>query len=191
MQSKKTKRGVDISSTYGMKEKNSETLWLVVADRSRARYFEVTQAEPKLNLLHDVSFPEGRMKGRDLVTDRPGRSFASWSQSKGGHQTGAPRHAMDSEISPSERTREEMGEKVAEQLERGRTRNEYDSLVLVMEPQLLGRVRTRLSSSTAARIIQEHGKDYAWMKDAELESRLVELVPKLKAKKARGVIPKL
>ena len=87
MKAKKTKSGVEISETFGMKKNDRDVTWVMIADRSHARIFRHDRATKSLGLIRDFPHPEGKMKGSDQMTDRPGRAFDSHSQASGGHQT--------------------------------------------------------------------------------------------------------
>ncbi|MBI1861531.1 MAG: host attachment protein [Deltaproteobacteria bacterium] len=177
MRKKKTKAGVDISSTYGMKSNAKGAAWIVVAHRSLAQVFEHSERRSGLKMVREFPYPKGRMKGKDLLSDRPGRSFDSHSKARGGHQTGGPRHSMSSRESPANQGITVLSERVANWLETARQKSQYDELILVAEPHFLGRLKSHFSRQTTRLITEEREKDYSWLKRPQLESRLLSLFP--------------
>lgn len=185
---KKTKRGVDISQTYGMKERPNNVLWFVTMHRSHAQIFE--HAEKGLKLIREFAHPEGRMKGSKLVSDHPGRSFDSYSRSSGGHQTGVPRHSMGSEVDPKSEIAIQFAKSVAEWIETARTQNHFTHLLLIAEPHLMGILRSSLSRATRRLVQSQLEKDYAWLSQPELEKRLLSLLPATATNKRYRFLPR-
>ncbi len=176
MRKKKTHNGVDISSTLGMKVTPRHTAWVVVAHRAGAQFFQKDGDE--FTKIHEIPFPEGRGKERDLVSDRPGRAFDSYTKASGGHLTGAPRHAMTSRETPSEHATLAFSEIIAEWLETARKENKFNELMLVAEPRFMGRLEGKLSSSALRVLVDKKEKDYSWLDERDIEKRLKELFPK-------------
>lgn len=170
----KTKNGVDIDSTQGMKNGNGLPLWIVVADQSRARVYEHVKEEEFRSVMELLN-PEGKMKGSDLTTDRPGRSFDSFSRNHHG-QTGNARHAYSSEICPHEKVVEGFIGKIANALEDARKNSRFGKLILVADSQLLGSLGQHLDKVTRQKIIASHDRDYAWLHEHEILQRLVSFV---------------
>ncbi len=188
MKKKKTKSGVDISSTLGMKLTHEPTAWLVVANGGGAKIFEFKEKE--LKQIRDFPYPEGKIKGSDQVSDRPGRSFESWSGARGGHQGSGPRHSMTSQESPTDHALKSLCKTIAGWLESARKENQFEKLILVAEPRLMGRLKSNLSNPTTRLITLEKEKDYCWLTKPELESRLHSLLPgKAVAKERRLPAP--
>lgn len=86
--------------------------------------------------------PRGRLRARDLATDRPGRAFDS---------VGHGRHATGQPVDPLEQETIRFAKTVAERIDAGRKRECFDRLVPVADPRFLGHLRQRLS----ARVIRE------------------------------------
>jgi hypothetical protein len=68
------------------------TKWVVVAESSRVLAFQ--QAGLAMEELEGLMHPASRAHERDLISDRPGRSFDSF---------GSGRHAMEEEVSLKQR----------------------------------------------------------------------------------------
>lgn len=170
----KTKRGVNTRSLLGVKRADTPTTWIVVCDRSQARIFKANGKGKELSLEQKIAHPAGRKKGRELVGDKPGRSFDSHTLSKKG-QTGGSRHALAPKTTPEEHETEIFAKNLADTIEKGRKGKTFNALVLVAESKLLGCVKGYLKPATL-NIAKIHEKDLAWLSGKDLQSRLSQLV---------------
>jgi hypothetical protein len=172
MKTKKTKNGVEISRTYGMKSIEGRPTYIVVSHRSGAQVFARTASG--LKKAREFPFPEGRQKVRAFVTDRPGRSFDSFTWAHKG-QTGAPRHGTTVHETPSDHAMTILSERIANWLDGARKKNAFSALILVAEPRFLGRLKANLTTPTLRLVEKEKEKDYAWLTRPALENRLLTL----------------
>jgi protein required for attachment to host cells len=92
------------------------------------------------------------MHGRELASDRPGRSFDS---------EGQGRHAMGQPVDAHEQERIRFAKTVATRIDEARKKDRFDRLVLVAEPRFLGHLRQGLSSATRQRLTTELQKNLA------------------------------
>jgi protein required for attachment to host cells len=127
----------------------------------------------------DFRWPEGRRKSRELVSDRPGRSFDSWTRARGGHQAGSPRHGLSSHDDPKEHSAKLLSEKLATFVGSAHAEGRFGELFLVAEPHLLGRIRSAMDKSMKNVISGEQEKDYAWLSHSQLSARLKRFLPKV------------
>jgi len=137
--------------------------WIVVADESRARIFARWASDAALQEIETLTHPAGRMRAREMKSDRPGRSFDS--QGKG-------RHAMSSEVDPERQEAIRFADKLAERLETARTQGEYGELVLVAPPVFLGALRKELSTQVRKLVVDELAKELTSLPANEIESHL-------------------
>jgi protein required for attachment to host cells len=128
---------------------------ILVADEREAAFFDMTGVGSapvasgalvnELATLHD----------RDLESDRPGR----------GANTGAPggstaaRHAMDGERSTRKHEMQQFARQVARTIDNARARNEFDRLVIVAGPRMLGWIRESLPPASRSVVAAEVAKD--------------------------------
>lgn len=122
------------------------TLWVVVADQVSARVFAREEPRGALREIEDLVHPAGRLHGRELVTERPGRTFES---------ADASRHAMEPPTDPRRYEAELMARQVAEHLYRGRATNAFAELVLVAGPTVMGLLREALDEGTRRTVSRE------------------------------------
>lgn len=125
--------------------------WIVVADGGRAKIFVNEGPGKGLHLLpgeeYDAALPAA---GRDILTDRPGRSFDS---------VGGGRHAMEP---PSDARRAEKVaflSTLATYLGDCALSGRFARLVLVAEPRALGALRQHLPDAAQKKVHGELAKD--------------------------------
>ena len=127
-------------------------VWVVVASSTRCRIFTQHKHSGPLEPVMDLEHPEGRLHGRDLVSDRPGRTFDS---------AGNGRHAMGQTVDPHEQENIRFAKTVATKIDAARKKERFDRLVLVADPRFLGHLRHTLSSATRQRLTTELQKNLA------------------------------
>lgn len=143
--------------------------WILVAHDAGARVFEARGRGKGLGLLDTIEHPEGRARDRDLVSDRPGRSFRK--------DSGDPRRAaMSRGEGPHDRAVSDFARALADRLRRARVANQYDELVLVAPPRFLGLLRSSLDGPTTHLVVGSMDKDLAMKNETELIEHLREIV---------------
>lgn len=168
----KTKRGVDLKSTRSIRISRPTTTWLLIMDSSQARlYQETPKKNKKIELLREWKNPEARKKSSDLVSDRPGRSFESYTKAHRG-QTGRVRHGLSSRRTPQENSTIGFVTRLASAIGDCKRKKVFENLVLVAEPRLLGEIRKRLDSETRKAVVAEIEKDFSWVSGNAMERRI-------------------
>lgn len=133
-------------------------VWVVVASSTRCRIFTQHKHSEPLKQVAEIDHPEGRLRSRDLTTDRPGRSYDT-----GGHG----RHAMGQPVDPVEQENIRFAKTVATKIDEGRKKSRFERLVLVADPRFLGHLRQGLSQATRHLLTTELHKNLA---DADARS---------------------
>jgi protein required for attachment to host cells len=133
---------------------------IVVADERQASFFDAVT--PKSPLAERGSLHNERSGRRDieLETDRPGRRFGGTSGSN--HGVGGVEghhHGVTGEKSTVQHELTLFAKEVAKKIETDRARNEFDRLVLVAGPKMLGLLRQSLSNPTQSMLAGEISKD--------------------------------
>ena len=138
--------------------------WVLVANSSEARLFETQKLGTAMNCLREFSHPEGREKGSELVSDRPGHY-----QSKGmGHGAFVePTDPKDVEV-------DRFASELAKELEKGRTAHAFNKLVVVAAPHFHGLLNTHMNEQTREMISNNIEKDFTAYDERELSQRLKE-----------------
>lgn len=125
-------------------------LWLVVADEGRAALYRAEEPTGPLTEVQDFVGAENRVPDRELVTDRPGRSFDAG---------GEGRHALEPSTEPGEVEAQRFAKWLAERLDQSRRAGRFEMLGLIAPPTFLGRLRKSLPDQTARQVVLEVDKD--------------------------------
>lgn len=139
--------------------------WIVVAHRGGARVFEAAKSDQGLKMLHDIAHAQGKLKDKDLGTDRPGRGIDSH----------GARTSFEQEQGLAAHVTEQFARELGALLDAGRIQKRYDKLVLVAEPHFLGILRAALSHETAA-LVTAVNKDLGHLDPRELARHLEGIV---------------
>ena len=137
-------------------------LWIVVADRSKARIFTVDDPHGALQEVETLDHPEGREHARDINADRPGRAFDS---------SGQGRHAMGTSVEPMEQDAIRFSKEVSEHLRAACHDGRCNRLLLVAGPDFLGLLRKQLNTPPDVRI-KEIDKNLCNFDAREIRSHL-------------------
>ena len=124
------------------------TLWILVADAGRAQVFARDGAA--LVAVADESWRGPHKRGRDLVTDKPGRAI---------DVGGKHRHAMEPHTDPVRVAEQAFFAAVARDLAAAEKAGRFDRLILAAPARALGDLRAALPKAVAARIGAEIRKD--------------------------------
>ncbi len=128
----------------------SKDTWIIVADGAQARIFRNSGPGKGLDPVQSEQFSSENRASRDIDADRPGRRQGGLSRS--GHATAAQTDAHRHE-------EHEFVRKIANAVEAGRLRKDFERLVLVAAPRALGDLRTFLSKPCRAMVYGELAKD--------------------------------
>ena len=99
--------------------------WILVANGTQARVLENTGPGKGLRQVDGLDFGIEALQARELVTDRPGRSFSS---------VGSGRSAMEPRTDPVEQREAEFAKSVAEMLDEQCGKGAYNRLVIAAAP---------------------------------------------------------
>lgn len=126
--------------------------WIVVADSARARIFARDGRWQPMAELHGLAHPESRLHHGDLKTGGRGEQQEA---------AGRASHASDYETTPSEKEANRFAQEIATTLQKSRSNNDFEKLVLVAAPAFLGRLRDKLNGATAHCVVQTLDKNWA------------------------------
>lgn len=138
--------------------------WVVIANRTEAKfYIHLDQSSSDLKFVTKIENPRGRLKAQDIDADKPGFLTSLL--------TYGPR--LVKRQSPTQRVAEEFAKEVAEFMDKCRSQQMFDSLILVAPPTFLGVLRLKLSSPLKKMVKREIAKDiHPNTSEAELKRRL-------------------
>jgi protein required for attachment to host cells len=138
--------------------------WILTANRAGARILE--KQGGTLTLLEAIDNHQGRLRDRDIDSDRHGRSF---------DRATSARHALSSSESPHEHLAKAFARGLADKLRQARLTGRFERLVIVAEPHLLGLIRGALDAVTARMVIASVAKDLEQISVDALAEHLPEL----------------
>lgn len=144
-----------------------KSTWILVADRARARLFELGPHENGSPLIEIEDFinSEGRGSESDQVTERRPRAHESM---------GATRHAIEPHTSLRDKSANRFAQELSDSLERGRVSHRYERLVLVALPRFLSTLRAKLNRHVCDCIVAEVPHELTTKGPVEIRSWLPE-----------------
>lgn len=137
--------------------------WVVAAESSRARIFSLENRIAPLRAVDDLSNPVARTHERDLISDRPGRSFDSG---------GEGRHSMEPQVDPKHHEAVAFAKRINERLEQGRTKGDFEELILIAPPEFLGILRQNLNGNTVKHVTKTIAKHLVQKDETEIREYL-------------------
>ena len=142
-----------------------ESMWIMVADASRAHLYAQDTGNHGLSVLREFSHPESRMKGIELASDRAGRL-----QGKDyGHSANEPND-------PKKYEAERFAIELAQALEQGRASGLFKQFMLVAPPHFNGLLKQHLTEHTRALLNVDIEKDFTQLSQSDLVKRLGEFI---------------
>lgn len=142
------------------------TTWILAADGSRARIYELDAPGRTPRAVEDFDNPAGRAHNRDLVTDGNGRYFGKGERNQG-HTAPPSETAVEHEV-------ELFAKRLAAHLDRARIDRKYDHLRLVAAPKFLGLLRQNLGKEVEKLVDDSIAKDVSWLDENALAEYLKE-----------------
>lgn len=141
--------------------------WIVVADGQRARILSNAGPGQGLEEVPGGEFEGDDRQGREIMADRPGRTFDSGGQG---------RHSKEPHTDPRQVVEEGFLRRVLDHLATAANRNAFDRLVLVAEPRALGFLRKHLATPLQQRLHADLDKDLTKIPTQDLPGHLDSLL---------------
>jgi protein required for attachment to host cells len=141
--------------------------WILVADQGGARLFSLDRAS--INELDTFVNPAAR-----------GRSGAALGQSARGRTISNLRNALETHTDPRQAVTRPFARRLRDVLERGRSEQRYDDLVLVAPRSFLGTLGAALPTPLRARVVARIGRDLT----QQPATRIRELLPAVAAEQS-------
>lgn len=138
---------------------------IVVADSRQASFFDAGKPSGPWARRGSLHNETAGMKDTDLETDREGRRFGG---------TAGHRHGVDGERSTERHELTNFAREVAQSIEAARVAREFDRLVIVAGPRMLGMLREELPQRCREAVAAEVDKDLS----ARNAAALREAVPR-------------
>ena len=138
-------------------------LWILVADAGRAKVLAYEKPGRPLRPLDGLMFDNELPPSRDILADRPGRSFES---------VGATRHAQENPTDPRRELKRMFATRLAGTLQDRLQVGDFDALAVVAPPSFMGDLRAVWPDGLRARITSELTRDLTNSPAEELQSAL-------------------
>jgi protein required for attachment to host cells len=133
---------------------------IVVADERQANFFDASKPHAPLSARGSIYNETGGMRDTELETDRPGRRFGGTQGVRHGAGVQAGHHhGVDGERSTHQHELTLFAKEVAQRIDTGRINHEFNKLVLVAPPKMLGLLRQSLTDPSQAMLAAEIPKD--------------------------------
>ena len=122
-----------------------EKTWVVAA-----RIFVSESRVSPLSEVEDFTHSESRAKEQEIVSDKPGRRFEGVLEG---------RHGLEKQSDAKHNEAVVFAKRLAERLERGRAKGEFEAVVLIAAPEFLGILRQQLSSQVLRLVVKTIDKN--------------------------------
>lgn len=132
--------------------------WIVVANSWHAKVFQADKPG-LLSEVHQIEHPDAKLHNKDLNSDRPGRTNASYSP---GHS------ALEPPTSAKQKEVDHFARQISDYLDKSRQEGRFERLYLAAPPSFLGTLRQNLSSPTSSLVAGEVDKDFTHFKSKEI-----------------------
>lgn len=140
--------------------------WVLVADGSRARIVENLGPGKGLHPVEGMSYQAELPANRELLSDRPGRSFESSSPTR--HGLSGP--------DPHRQLKHAFARQLARVLETKLAETAFDRCVLVAPPEMMGDLRREISDRVREKVTAELVLDLTKVPDDRLPAHLEQVM---------------
>ncbi|KEQ17003.1 host attachment protein [Endozoicomonas numazuensis] len=110
--------------------------WVLVADNSQARVYELSIKPVQLTLLDQHDHPEGKWRNQELVSDRAGSTPSALGK--------MANRAVGTDVSPKETESSNFARELAGSINHAYDLNRFKSLQICSPPKLLGEIQPNL-----------------------------------------------
>ncbi len=141
--------------------------WILIADGAQARIVLNDGPGKGIKALDGLEFSADHRATRDIMADRPGRTFDKF---------GPGRHAKEYSSDPHRQLKKRFAAELAGMLDEKLRAGAYDRLVLLAPPAMLGDLRAELSEQVRAKLVGEVAKDLTKVPLNALPNHLEDII---------------
>lgn len=127
--------------------------WYIVASQKEARIFIKTSDTKQLKLLKTLTNPLGSEKKSTLIKKQAGKGVKTIGN------TGTIHYSNLKRLDPHEEAIIQFAKSVSKFLEEKKVKKSFDSLTIVAEPHLLGRLKSEMSNDLLSTVSSWLKKD--------------------------------
>ncbi len=139
------------------------TTWVLLADQSQVRVFEGVPWTEHFKKVHHFSNDHVHQKNQDMVSDKAGRVFDSFSTT---------RHGAEDANSPKANELKRFVSKVCDDLLNKKGQNAFDRLIIVSEPKVMGLLRDGMNEQIKKKIVCEYTADLSRIEDKDVAGKI-------------------
>jgi protein required for attachment to host cells len=121
--------------------------WIVIADDSRARIFQIKNNLDELIEVEDFLNTAGRAENREIDRDARGRFYGRGTRKQG--------HTAEPVVNAVEHRSELFSREITHRLEQGCYHHQFDNLIIVAAPHFLGSLRKHLPKQIGRLVTHE------------------------------------
>lgn len=137
--------------------------WILIADGARARIIECLGTGKDTRIVELYRSEEHHPPSHELGRDRPARVHDS---------VGPSRHSVEPKLDPHRQLETKFADQLADVLNERLAAGEFDRLVIIAPPAMLGDLRKALSESVRANVVAEIAKDLTKAADVDVVRQL-------------------
>lgn len=141
--------------------------WILIADGIRARILLNDGPGRGVRQLPNCEFTAPNQSDGEIDADRPGRTFDS---------AGSGRHAFEPHSSPKRDAKHDFARQIIARLVREYNDGNFDRLIVVASPQMLGDLRSLFPNGLKASVIGELAKDLTHLSTDKIGLHLTDLL---------------
>jgi protein required for attachment to host cells len=134
-----------------------KTTWVLVADGTRARIFE--KSFKSLNNVMGHDLVGDNLRDSEIYMDKPGRSFESANPTRHAYQPRTDWHDYQKQL---------FAKEICSVLDQANETSDFDELIIVSPPKMLGGIRSYLSKQILPKIAAEIPKDISKLSEYDL-----------------------
>lgn len=139
-------------------------IWVLVAERSRARLFELDSPTAALREIQDWADTQARLQKRQYETsEAQGRAFDSM---------GMNRHAMEPRTDIKRKEASQFAAELVQALKEGQAHRRFEGLILVASAEMLGLLHKHMDDSLRATVAGEIRKSLVKRSTETIRSHL-------------------
>lgn len=140
---------------------------IIVANKTGAKIFTLARRTEGPVLIRSLTNPKGKLRRKEIVTDKPGRSYDNRSHA---------RHALSTRQGVRAHVLESFGKRLARVVGKLSYTATVSELILIAEPHSLGVFRKELKRETGELPIRAVRKDLGKLLARELRDRIIEVI---------------
>ncbi|WP_058534025.1 host attachment protein [Legionella saoudiensis] len=143
-----------------------DTTWILTADSNRCKLYQVNKKPYQALLVKEIQHPASKLRDVELTADKSGH----YQTSNGSHG------AFTQQSAPKEIEIDNFARHIAEELDKGRTAQDYNHLTVIAPPHMNGLILQHINKEVKKLITQNIIKDVMHLTEQDLTDFLHEHV---------------